>query len=310
MRRCGKGAAAKQPQSSRGRHGARDSRHALAEFVWRVLTLAAMACGVIAGAKTYAADLRIVSLGPAITEQVNLLGMASNLVGVTSFCRMPEGTAQPPRVGTVTGINTEQILALQPDLVCAIGLTHPRDVAQLERLGLRVVHFNYARNFDDIVDQFLQLGGLLGRAVEADRVASAARARLAALAARLENRAPPSVFIEIGTRPLFTADRDSYITDMIKRAGGRNVAAETKGGFYSREQVVAENPDVIVIVAMGVVAEEERDAWLSTAALHVSDTRRVHVMDAYTVCSPTPEQFVVASETLAELLHPALAESP
>ena len=274
------------------------------------IRMAVVICSLLAGVCAQAAELRVVSLGPAITDQVCLLGLARYLAGVTTYCRLPAEIPRPMEVGTVTGISTEQIVALGPDLVLATGLTHPRDAGKLEQLGIRVIRFDYAKNFDDICGQFLQLGELLERGAEAREIVEAARTRVDALAGTVQGRAAPRVFVEVGTRPLFTANRDSYIDDMVARAGGQNVARDIEGGYYSRERVLAENPDVIVIVTMGVEVEEEKAAWLATEALQVAKTGRVYVMDAYTVCSPTPPRFAEAAEAMAALFHPETAERP
>lgn len=269
----------------------------------RILALGILVA-VTAGAEPSTVAPRVVSLGPAITEQVVLLGMASNLVGVTSYCVLPAGHPPVAQIGTVTGMSAEQVLSLHPDLVLATGLTHPRDTGRLEKLGLRVVQFGYAKTFEDICAQFIQIGDLMGRSELARALAEEAQRRVAAVEARVAGSPAPRVFVEIGTRPLFTANQDSFIDDLVRRAGGTNVARDAVGGFYSREQVLAANPDVILIVTMGVAADQERDAWLGTRSLSVATTRRVHVMDAYTVCSPTPLRFAESLEAMAVFLHP------
>ena len=54
----------------------------------------------------------------------------------------------------------------------------------------------------------------------------------------VKNLPKPKVFIQIGARPLFTATKDSFINDLIKLAGGINIASFAKTGLYSRERVI------------------------------------------------------------------------
>ena len=254
--------------------------------------------------------LRIVSLGPAITEQRCLVDCVSNLVGVTTFCQLPAAQADLPKVGSITGINVEQILSLQPDLVLAISLTDPRTKSQLEKLGVRVVSFSYARSFDEICEQFLQIGTLVERATKAESLVRDVRRRVDALTESTRSLSAPKVFMEIGARPLFSANADTYIHDLILRAGGVNIAADSVSGFYSREQVMADDPDVIVVVTMGVAAEQERAAWLKATTLAATRHERIYIMDADTVCSPTPLRFAQALSELTELLHPGARRAP
>ena len=254
--------------------------------------------------------IRIVSLGPAITEQLLLLDRAESLVGVTSFCQLPEDLAPPSVVGTVTGINVEQIVTRRPDIVMAIGLTDPRYTRMLEKLGVRVERFDYAKDFEGICEQFLRIGRLVGREAEARAIVDEVRGQVAATVRDVEGRSRPRVFVEIGARPLFTANADSYINDIERLAGGVNVAAEADSGFYSREQVLADDPEVILIVTMGVAAEEERASWLAARPLAAAEQGRVHVLDAYTVCSPTPYRFAESVRTFAALFYPEAEDAP
>jgi len=117
----------------------------------------------------------------------------------------------------------------------------------------------------------------------------------------------PKVFVEIGARPLFTVTRDSYINDIIKRAGGINIASDTKSGLYSREEVVKQNPDVIVIATMGTTGYAERNFWLRFRTLKAVREGRIYIVDSYKICSPTPLSFVESVELLVKLFHPELA---
>lgn len=262
----------------------------------------------LAAAGVWGADVaparRVVSMGPAITDQICLLDGAATLVGVTTYCRLPPAHTNALRIGTVTGMNVEQMLALRPDLVLATGMTHPRDIDRLEGLGLRVVRFHYAADFPAICEQFLELGQLLGVEARAAAVVAEARTRLAAVEARVAERTRPTVFIEIGAKPLFTASTGTFIHDMLVRAGAENIGAAADGGLISREQVVARDPAYILIVTMETAAEQEQALWSRNRALQAARENRVLVLDAYDVCSPTPPGFVKAVEHMSALFHP------
>ena len=45
----------------------------------------------------------------------------------------------------------------------------------------------------------------------------------------------------------FTAGGDSFINDIIKMAGGHNIAEDVSGWSYSLESLMAQDPDYIVI---------------------------------------------------------------
>jgi iron complex transport system substrate-binding protein len=89
-------------------------------------------------------------------------------------------------------------------------------------------------------------------------------------------------------------------------AGGENIAADTTTGQYSREKVLERNPDVILIVTMGLVSAEEKELWQKYRTINAVKTGRIHTLDSYEVCSPTPLTFIKVLKELLPLLHPEL----
>ncbi len=251
---------------------------------------------------------RVVSLGPSLTEEIYLLGAGDRLVGRTTYCKGPPDALMKEAVGTVVEVDVERILALKPDLVLATSLTDPRDVKKLRDLGIRVVVFPQPKSFQDLCRQFILLGRLLGKEKEARAIVSSVQAQVAKIQVRVAGLKKPRVFVEIGARPLFTATGDSFVNDFIRLAGGINIAAHAKSGLYSREKVLEENPDVILIVTMGIVGEREKEAWEKFRTIKAVKEGRVYVVDSYKLCSPTPVTFVESLKELMRLLHPGLGD--
>ncbi|MCL5420986.1 MAG: ABC transporter substrate-binding protein, partial [Nitrospirae bacterium] len=121
---------------------------------------------------------------------------------------------------------------------------------------------------------------------------------------RMTGLKKPKVFLQVGAMPLFTATRNSFLNDFIEFAGGTNIAGGAKSGFYSREEVVNENPDIIFIVAMGMVIENEEQTWRRFPTINAVKHNRIFSADPYKVCSPTPETFVEVLEHIAAAVHP------
>ena len=70
---------------------------------------------------------RVISLSPANTEIAFALGAGDRLVGGTDFDDFPAEAAALPDVATYEGVLMEQLVALEPDLVLAVGQgPHPR----------------------------------------------------------------------------------------------------------------------------------------------------------------------------------------
>ncbi len=267
----------------------------------------ALVTGLVPDVATAEGPQRIISLGPATTENIFLLGAGERLVACTLYCTRPEAAARKEKIGTVMDIDVEKVLALRPDLVVATGLTQPRLLDQLRRLAIPVVQFGQPKNFSDICDQFLQLGAVLEQDERARTIVAEARARVEALRIRAAALPPRTVFLQIGSQPLFAGTADSFTNDLIQYAGGLNIAAGQSRGEFSEEKVLALNPDVILIAIMGSetgIAGRERGRWLSLSSLKAVRRQEVHIVDPDLICSPTPVSFAGALALVAHLIHP------
>jgi len=245
---------------------------------------------------------RIVSLVPWVTKSLYLMGEQSRLVGCTSFCPV-EASDHIPVVANAMSVNIEKTLTLKPDIVIASSLNKPETIDNLKKLGVKVVMQPYPESFEEICNYFVQIGDLVGQGAKARVVVDQQKARLIKLKAVLPSGKNPKVLIQIGAKPLFCAVPNTFMEDFIRFSGGRNIAEELKLGSVTREYVLKQNPDVIFIVTMGIVAEEEKDTWLSYQSLSASKSKKIFVLDADKTCSPTPILFVDALEEMIKLMY-------
>jgi len=245
---------------------------------------------------------RIISLGPSITEQIYLLGAEDKLVGCTIYCKRPKEAEGKEKVGTAVEVNLEKIVNLKPDLILATSLTPPKAIDKLENLGIEVVIFSSPRNFNEICEQFLRLAALVGKKEEAEKVIKEVKAEAYEIKQRVRDLSKPKVLVQVGTKPLWVATKDSFINDFIEFAGGQNLGP-AGSGIYSRERVLKQNPDVIIITTMGIVGENEKKLWQRYRAINAVKNNRIYIIDSYKLCSPTPVSFIQTLEELAGILH-------
>ena len=135
-------------------------------------------------------------------------------------------------------------------------------------------------------------------------IAAQAKKEVGFIAGNVKVKDKPKVFVEIGAKPLFTVTRESFINEFIILGGGINIAAEAGSGFYSREKMVAQNPDVIIIVGMGVAAGQEKKLWQKFKTLSAVKNNRIYILGSDKVCSPTPVSFSEVLKEVSSLLHP------
>lgn len=252
---------------------------------------------------------RIVSLGPINTENVYLLNAEDRLIANTVYCVNPPAAKEKEKVGTLLQANIEKIISLRPDLVLATSLTRPRQIAKLESLGIKVVQFAKPAGFDEICEQFIDLGRLLGKEDRAQRIVAEARRTVDLIRHQTADLSKKKVFLQVGTRPLFSSVEDSFTNDFITFGGGLNIARGNIQGIYSREKVIAQDPELIIIAIMGsegVSGQKEKQKWMRYPSITAVKNDNIYIVDPDLVCSPSPLTFVEALRTVTVLIHPEI----
>lgn len=212
------------------------------------LRLAAFALAWFATAAWPAAQPRIVSLAPSLTELAYAAGAGSTLVGTVQYSDYPDAARALPRVGDAWRVDPERVLALQPDLVLAWPSGTPVEtITRLESLGLRVVTIPTYR-LADVATALRTIGRIAGTSEVAEASAVAFDARIRELRAGHAGATPVSVFIEIDDEPLFTVNGRHVISEIVELCGGRNVFADLPqlAPPVSLEAVLARDPQVIL----------------------------------------------------------------
>ena len=221
---------------------------ALAVFV----CLPATGCRKQAAGTAAPAGPRVVSLAPNLTEIVCAIGAADLLVGRTSACNYPPAVVtNVPVVGGFGTPSLETLLAAQPTLILEVDLEDEALGRRLDELGLARKRIA-CRALDDIPKAIREVGECVNRRAEAARLAGGIESRLADLRRNAAaNPSPVSVYAEIWDNPLMTAGKKSFVAELIRLAGGRNVGDEADGEYFtvSYEWVVSKNPDVVLCLA-------------------------------------------------------------
>ncbi|MBI4650052.1 ABC transporter substrate-binding protein [Candidatus Desantisbacteria bacterium] len=248
---------------------------------------------------------RIISLSPSITEQLYLLGAQDKIIGVTTYCLNPPDAQKKEKVGTVIDVNIEKILSLKSDLVITTPLTNIKAKEKFNNLGIKNINFPQAKNFTELCSQFLKLGSLTGEKDTAEEIIKKTKIEIDLIKKTIKHQTKPKVFIQLGAKPLFTITKDSFINDFIEFAGGINIYSRTETGLCSREDVLGQNPDVIIIINMGIISENEKNIWNKYKTINAVENKRIYILDAYSLCSPTPVSFVETLKKLVEIFNHA-----
>lgn len=192
--------------------------------------------------------VRIVSLAPSITEILFALGAGDRVAGVTSYCDFPAEARSKPKVGDTIKPDLERIVALKPDLVLISTASQLEDFTKrLEGLNTPAFVTN-PRTVEDVFHSIEQIGAIIGEASKAQNLVMQLRARTSQVQSRAANTRPRVLYI-LQLSPLITAGSNTFINDLIIKAGGESISGMETADYpqFSRETVIARAPELIVI---------------------------------------------------------------
>ncbi len=234
-----------------------------------------------------AASQRIVALVPSLVEDLCAIGAARQLAGVSSATRDIPCANHAQIVGDFSSVDVEKIVAIHADLVIAIP-AQAHLVEPLRRAGIRIALLD-DDSFADIYADISALGRLSGRVSQAAALNKKLKAETARLIAGRHFKRMPSVFVALGTGPIYTCGPTSYISKLIALAGGTNAVTAMPGAYgeYSAEALLRLQPDAIVTdPAVGLDAVLGREPWRSLRAVR---SKRVFTLtDAALLERPGP----------------------
>ncbi|HEY2092623.1 MAG TPA: helical backbone metal receptor [Thermoanaerobaculia bacterium] len=157
--------------------------------------------------------MRVVSLVPSLTETLFDLGAGGDVVGITDWCIFPEGL-DLTRVGGTKNPRIDEIRALRPDIVYMNQeenlAKHARSIEEFAR-----VHVSEPKSVDDVAALFRELGEIHDRDPQPllDRLQ----------AARQMPKRDFTFAVAIWKKPWMWCGGDTYVSDLVEQAGGRNV---------------------------------------------------------------------------------------
>ncbi len=190
--------------------------------------------------------LRAVSLMPSYTEIVFALGAGKDLVGVSNFCDYPPEAAKIEKTGDYLRPNVEKIYSLKPDLVLGGNWAARTTAGQLSRLGVKVALLPEEKSVEDIYRTIRLIAGDLGRNAAGEKLIARLRAELPPP----YKGKPVRVYIEADSGG-WTTGGDSFLSDAVAKAGGMNVFAGEKRGYFQAdwEEVLMKRPQAVILLS-------------------------------------------------------------
>ena len=228
---------------------------------------------------------RAISNDVNLTEMMLVLGLADHMVGYTGISgwktldeemranvkQLPELSSKYPTKEVIVGANADFFFAGWNYGMKVGGEVTPET---LEPFGVKVYELTEScthimkkgkASINDMYDDLLNLGAIFDVEDTAKILVNNYKAELKSFKDDLETGEPVRAFVyDSGEDTPFTAGLYAMPTALIEAAGGVNVmnGFEKSWGTVTWEEVVAQNPEVIVIVNYGSVTAEQKRAFM------------------------------------------------
>lgn len=252
----------------------------------------------------FAEPLRIISLTPAITKQLIVLGEKDNIVGCTSFCSLAKDKSSKAQiVGSAISANIESIVNLKPDIVFVSSLTNIKIINKLKSLSIRVENFSYPVSVEEIFESFLRLSEIVKKTQIAENIVKSSKDKLRKIVETYKTYNLKKVFFEIGADPLFGTPKGTYLADVLTKLNAINISEYLKQGQISKEWIIRGNPDVILIMDMGAIATQEVKNWGKFKTLSAVKNGKIFILDADRLASPILPDFIQLINEIGGLIH-------
>jgi iron complex transport system substrate-binding protein len=288
-------------------------------------------------------DLRIACFLPAATEMVCALGLIDKLMGISHECDYPLEVKGKPVVvkcamdlaslnldqidkavservgqgGSVYAVDEQAIRQVSPNLIvtqdlCQVCAPSGNEAIQVLRslIPKPEILWQTPHSFEDILSDLLALGEKTGTREKAEKLAEAARQRVAKITKAVQDLPPVKVFFMEWVDPIYCGGH--WVPEMITWAGGMD--GISKPGVDSIripwEKVRDLNPEVLVVAPCGFGASEaliqaeslkSRPGWKELNAVKAG---RVFAVDANSYFARPGLRLVDGVELLAHLFHP------
>ena len=228
---------------------------------------------------------RAISNDVNLTEMMLVLGLADHMVGYTGISgwktldeemranvkQLPELSSKYPTKEVIVGANADFFFAGWNYGMKVGGEVTPET---LEPFGVKVYELTEScthimkkgkASIDDMYADLLNLGSIFNVEDRAKNLVNDYKAELKSFKSNLETGEPVRAFVyDSGEDTPFTAGLYAMPTALIEAAGGANVmnGFEKSWGTVTWEEVVAQNPEVIIIVNYGSVTAEQKRAFM------------------------------------------------
>ncbi|WP_232702043.1 PGF-CTERM-anchored ABC transporter substrate-binding protein [Halobacterium wangiae] len=254
---------------------------------------------------------RVVTLNPSAAQTMWEIGGREKVVGISQFGGYLEGAESREVVtsGFPSTVNVEQVISLDPDLVLAPNTIDNDSVQQIRGAGITVYRFELADSVDSIYNKTQLIGQLTGECAGAEETVSEMRDRVQTVEEAVAGEERPRVYW--GTEAGYTAGPNTFVGQIIERAGGHNVANEANTSQpypqLSEEFIAQQDPEFVVVSVPPEQLGNDSRSYIPQDSVVRNTTAweegNIVVVDTNHLSQPAP-RIVEPMTQMAQAFHP------
>jgi iron complex transport system substrate-binding protein len=179
-------------------------------------------------------------------------------------------------------------------------------VEKLSGLGIPI-YISNPRSVSEVITAIRHIGEVTFSQAATQKVVDSMKRKMETVREKVQGRPRPRVLHVLAYDPLISSGKGTFVDDLIRFAGGINIAenAEGKHPRYSMEEVIAQDPEVIILSSMKSKdpLADQRQWWERWKEISAVRFGRIYVIDSDRILRPSP-RIVDGLEEVARAIHP------
>ena len=207
-------------------------------------------------------EISVVSATVSATQVLDKLD--ANVVGIpTTKLEIPEKFKGLPEVGQAMNPDLEIVASLKPDIFVMDSMFKEKVENSMKEYNLDTFYFNTG-TYTEFVKSIEELGKRINKEESAAKLVSELKEVEKEATANKKGEGPTVAIIFGGSDNFMLATETSYLGDLVKTVGGKNITNNLEGDKtspymqFSLEQILKENPDYVLRFAHGNIEETKK----------------------------------------------------
>ncbi|MEM4042351.1 MAG: ABC transporter substrate-binding protein [Saccharolobus sp.] len=190
----------------------------------------------------------IVSLDPASTEIIFLLGFGSKVKATDAFSYRPNEARKTLKIGSYTHVNLEQLELLKPDIIFTTTGVQKELTKKLLNLGFNVYPIPLPNSIAGILNNVLLIGNVIGAYDEARKMYIELNQIIFQNIAKSRKLRKYKIYVEFDLGGPITIGFPTHISDAISILDGVNIFDDYSEAYFTpkSEDILERDPDIII----------------------------------------------------------------